>query len=220
LKVIFTGRKRDAYDVRSFEVKQFVNTPANVTATSGGTTGSTTRAYKVVGLDADGNHTAGSTAGTSTDGNATLSSVDKQTIDWDADAEAVGGFDIYRTTAGGTPNTTGKIGHVDADVNTFDDTGATGDATSAPTTNTTGYGAGTYVGDLASMSFAVYGTFVGGLDFEGSVDGTNYKKIGSTVTGPDSTSVSDTINYARCRMSSYTSGTPYMAVLGSRDTDV
>jgi hypothetical protein len=45
-------------------------------------------------------------------------------------------YDIYRTTAGTSPSSTGKIGSTIS--RTFLDTGLAGDSTTAPTTNTTG----------------------------------------------------------------------------------
>jgi len=101
--------------------------------TNNGTPGSTTRAYKIVAYLADGTHSVASSAGTSTTGAAALNSTDFETIDWTL--FAVPGADhygIFRTTAGGTPSSTGLIGTVSGGITTFDDTGFVGDASTPP----------------------------------------------------------------------------------------
>lgn len=112
-------------------------TPGAPAITDVGTPGNTTRAYKVVAKCGSG-VTAASAAGQTTTGNATLSSTNYQTITWTRVAGATG-YDIYRTTANGSPATTGKIGSVTGGGTlTFNDTGLAGDSTTPPTANTTG----------------------------------------------------------------------------------
>lgn len=122
-------------------------TPSAPTVAVVGTTGSTTWAYKVVAKDGNGGTvgtTAASSAGQVTTGNATLTAANYNNITWTAVSGAQS-YDIYRTTAGGTPNTTGKIGNVVTQIISdttlplsLQDTGLTGDASTAPSTNTTG----------------------------------------------------------------------------------
>ncbi len=122
-------------------------TPATPTVAVLGTAGSTTWAYKIVAKSGSGGVlgvTAASTAGQTTTGNATLTAANFNTITWAATVGAAS-YDIYRTTAGGTPSTTGLIGNLKAQIlsdqtiaPTFNDTGLTGDSTTAPTVNTTG----------------------------------------------------------------------------------
>jgi hypothetical protein len=125
-------------------------TPATPTITNVGTAGVVTWAYKVVALSGSGaslGSTPASAAGSTTTGNATETSANYNVITWAAVAGAVS-YDVYRTTAGTTPSTTGKIGNVLATVvkNTglqpstysLNDTALAGDGTTAPTANTTG----------------------------------------------------------------------------------
>ncbi len=55
-------------------------------------------------------------------------------------------------------------------------------------------------------SIIVYGTFVGTVTFEGSMDGTNYAIIGTAVTIPGVTAITTPCSYIRARVSAYTSG--------------
>jgi hypothetical protein len=96
--------------------------------------GSTNWAYKVVAVLGSTSSEASSPTAIS-NGNATLSSSNYNQITWSAVTGAAS-YDIYRTTAGGTPSSTGKIANVTALA--LNDTGRAGDATIAPTTNTTG----------------------------------------------------------------------------------
>jgi hypothetical protein len=118
-----------------------LGTPANVTATPQGTAGSTTVTYKVDAISVSGGHTPASSAATTTTANATLTSANSVLVTWSPVPGAVS-YNIYRTAAGGTPSTTGKIGSVPALAGTtlysFTDTGLAGDSSTAPTTNTTG----------------------------------------------------------------------------------
>ncbi len=109
-----------------------LSNPSAPTVTPQGTTGATAYSYKVVALHRQG-QTAASSAGSTTTGNATLSSSDFNRITWTAVTNATA-YRVYRTVGGAT---TGQIGIVGA-VTQFDDTGLTADATTAPTVNTSG----------------------------------------------------------------------------------
>lgn len=117
-----------------------LTTPVNVTGVANGTTG-TNSAYKIVANSQNG-HTAASSAVTIS-GAGTLTAVNSNTITWNAVPGALS-YDVYRTTAPGTPSTTGKIGNVTlaqmsaSGTFSFTDTGLAGDSASAPTVNTTG----------------------------------------------------------------------------------
>jgi len=120
--------------------------------------GTKTYSYVVVARLASGQTSQASTVGTTTHGFDDLSQTNQNNvIRFNPVVGAVGGYDVYRTVAGGTTtNTTGKIGN--APQNTlaqfpylsgdvlgplqspgFVDSGQTGDATTAPSTNTTGF---------------------------------------------------------------------------------
>jgi hypothetical protein len=111
----------------------------------GGTPGSTSYTYQVVGLTETG-HTAASAAATITNGNATLSRANFNRIVIEP-VIGIYAFDIYRTAGGPTQ---GKIGTVvlaqlrlagsaqSAGGPVLDDSGLKADGTSPPTTNTTG----------------------------------------------------------------------------------
>lgn len=116
---------------------QTVSTPAAPTLATGGSAGSTSITYKIVGCQ-DGPtcayHTPASSGATIATANATLTSsnyVDLSTY-WVYGVRCV---NIYRTAAGGTPSTTGLIANCVS--KEFRDTGQSGDSTTAPTTNTT-----------------------------------------------------------------------------------
>lgn len=110
-------------------------TPGSITVTPQGTSGATTWTYKLVALNATGTTEAGAASSTAT-GNATLDGTNYNRLTWTAVTDATG-YWIYRTAAGGTPSTTGRIVVLGA-VTTYDDQGAAGDSVAAPTTNTTG----------------------------------------------------------------------------------
>jgi len=97
-----------------------ISAPGAPTVTATGTTGTTTWAYAVAALDGKGGETAASPVTTITNGNATLSSTNYNAISWTAVSGAAG-YAVYRTTAGGTPNTTGLIAVVNG--TSLNDTG-------------------------------------------------------------------------------------------------
>lgn len=106
-----------------------------VTPTNGS---ATTWTYVIVAKDANNNVTLPSNTGTTAVGAATLDGTHFNTITWQGVTAGVC-YDVRRTVAGGTPNTTGKIGTVCVP-NTLSlvDNGLAGDASSSPTVNTTG----------------------------------------------------------------------------------
>ncbi|MDE2102987.1 MAG: hypothetical protein KGL39_37430 [Patescibacteria group bacterium] len=122
------------------------------TVSNVGTSGSSTWSYVVVATLANGSiHTAASTAGTTTTGNATLSTLNYNVISWTKVAGAYQ-YQVYRTAHGTSPSTNGLIATIPATQNltvlqnvySFGgggqlwDTGLSGDSSTAPTTNNTG----------------------------------------------------------------------------------
>lgn len=114
-----------------------------------GTPGATTDAYQIVAVDAAGGITVGGAPVSTATANATLDGTNFNRVSIAA-ANQTRGFTcyyVYRTTAGGTPSTTGKIGQVcpvstanstTMSTLTFDDTGIAGDGSTPPSANTTG----------------------------------------------------------------------------------
>lgn len=115
-----------------------------------GTPGSTTYTYKLVFKDVNGSSAAAGTSFNIVSGNATLNGSNFNRIQlWTSANSQVlncpSTVDIYRTTSGGTPSNTGKIGTFTVTdctafftSQTFDDTGLAGDNSTPPTTNSTG----------------------------------------------------------------------------------
>ncbi len=124
-----------------------LSTPSAPTVTPEGTTGGASYSYKIVANDNVSGTTPASGAGSTTTGNATLSSGNYNLITFNPVHGASGGYSVYRTVGGGTQGLIGTVGPsgctsgcVAIATNTayqFSDTGlsATG---SAPSTNTTG----------------------------------------------------------------------------------
>jgi hypothetical protein len=96
-----------------------LDTPSAPTVVPQGTPGSTTWGYKVAAFSQAG-ETLASTEGQTTTGAATLSGTNFNRVSWDAVPGAVK-YAVYRSTAGGTPSSTGKLAETDA--LSFDDTG-------------------------------------------------------------------------------------------------
>jgi hypothetical protein len=123
-----------------------LSNPTGGGITQGGTPGLTSYSYAYTASDANGTTTIGTTAHTTSTGNATLSATNYNNI---GIAQVAGAklYTIYRTASSGTPSSTGVIGTV-SNANlvslplsasfSFQDTGLAGDSTTAPTTNTTG----------------------------------------------------------------------------------
>jgi hypothetical protein len=132
-----------------------INQPAVLAAptakvNAGATTG-TTRVYQVVGRAGNLQCPAASSVSVTT-GAATLTAVNSITISW-VPLPGYLAYDVYRTTAGGSPPTTGLIGSVAGAFNSpnvstpalsFTDTGIVADGSTVPSSNTTG----AVVGDL------------------------------------------------------------------------
>jgi hypothetical protein len=106
-----------------------ISTPAAPTVTPQGTTGATAYSYKVVARNRDQRSIASSAGSTST-GNATLSSTNFNRVTWTAVTGATF-YEIHRTASSGTPATTGIVAIVGA-VLQLDDTGLTADSSTAP----------------------------------------------------------------------------------------
>ena len=110
-------------------------TPSAPTITPQGTTGASTWTYKIEALNRDQTSIA-SSAGSTTTGNATLSSTNFNRITWTAVTGATA-YRIYRTAVATSPTTTGVIALVGS-VLQLDDTGLAGDSATAPTAATGG----------------------------------------------------------------------------------
>jgi hypothetical protein len=115
---------------------QTINQPSGVAVVAQGTTGATSWAYYIVAVDAFGNRTQASSTISIANGNATLTSTNNNLISWNAGAGAAC-FDIVRTTAGGTPNTTGAIAFC-TQTTSFNDVGLNAFTYTTPSRNATG----------------------------------------------------------------------------------
>jgi len=94
-------------------------TPASPTVTPTGGTGSTTWKYYLVAVNSIGQSMPGST-GQTTAGKSTLTSSSYNHLTWTA-VSGASWYDVIRSSAGGSPATTGKIGFTTS--TSFDDTG-------------------------------------------------------------------------------------------------
>ena len=106
--------------------------PAVPTITNVGAAGAVTYSYKIVAMHRHGT-TEASAAGSTATGNAVLSATDYNHIAWAA-VDYATAYVIYRTVGGATTGIIGIVG----DVAQFNDTGLTGDTSTAPSTNTSG----------------------------------------------------------------------------------
>jgi hypothetical protein len=156
-----------------------LSTPVAPTVTPTGTTGATSYSYVIVAKQGDGSVTAGSTAGTTATGNATLTSSNYNALSWTAVTNAAS-YDVYRSVGGATQ---GKLTNVTT--NSYNDQGAAGDASTAPTTGTTGNvtvasGTGLLVtgslqgNSIYASSAAKVGLSSGGFVGVGSTSGVNF----------------------------------------------
>lgn len=84
-----------------------LDAPSTPTVTPQGTPGSTTWGYKVTAHSSVG-ETIGSVEGTTSTGAATLGTTDFNRVTWSA-IDGAKEYSVYRTTAGGTPSSTGKL---------------------------------------------------------------------------------------------------------------
>lgn len=97
----------DLDEVQHGLVVEPLSPPSAPTVEAQGTGGSTSWGYKVTAFSSAGESLA-SSEGTISDGNATLSASNYNAVSWDAVADAVE-YAVYRSTAGGTPSTTGEL---------------------------------------------------------------------------------------------------------------
>ncbi len=184
------------------------------TVTPTGADNSVTRTYKLVAIDANGNHSAAGSAGTDTHG-ATVQSVSNfETLTW-TDAPGMVSYDVYRTVGA----VTGKIGNVLQGVQTLVDTGLVGDSTVAPTTDTSGFGTAKDIGRLEHVGVQVAGTFVGTIQLQGSLDSTDgsdgtWFSVGTAATGAATVVPLSILRFLRAKCTAYTSGTPVITAGG------
>jgi hypothetical protein len=184
-------------------------TPSAPVATPTGTDNGVTRAYKVVGIDAEGNHGIASAAGTNAHGATTQDSSNYETITW-TDPPGAAFVDVYRTTGA----VTGKIGRVAAGVQTLADTGLVGDGTTAPTTDTSGVGAAVAVGNISNVGVQFAGTFTATIQLQGTLNGSDWFSVGSAATGAATVVPLSILLKLRAKCTAYTSGTPAITAGG------
>lgn len=109
-----------------------ISTPAAPTVTPTGTAGVTSYSYKIVARNRDQRSIA-SAAGSTTTGNATLTSGNFNRITWAA-VTGASFYEVHRTVGGATTGIVAIVGNVLQ----LDDTGLTGDASVAPSAATGG----------------------------------------------------------------------------------
>lgn len=177
-------------------------------------TGATNYSYKIVGLNADGSHTAASSAGSSSAGPSTLNSNHLNRVTWTVPAGATS-VDVYRTVGGVTQ---GKIANVLAPTATLDDNGLAGDAATAPSANNTGGGIAADVSMFEKFTVYMDG-FTGTWKLQISDDGTNWYDVGSAVTNNGYVDCTSLALYARVDVTAYTSGTPAATLRGMYSHD-
>lgn len=199
----------------SVPVQPFVANPTLTSVTPTGGVG-TAWTYKIVGVDASGGTTAASAAVSTATGAATLDGSHFNTLSWTDPANAVS-INIYRTVAGGTPNTTGLIGTVAAGVQTFVDNGIAGDGTTAPATNTTGIGAPIECESLREKSVQIDGTFSSTNQIQGTIDGTNWQNEGSPASSAAVVNITTSWMRIRNKQTAFTSGTPTIMLAGHEE---
>jgi hypothetical protein len=114
-----------------------IATPPQPTITPQGTTGAATYSYRVTAINEYG-ETVGSTVGTTTSGNATLSVTNFNRITFTR-VYAASGYRVYRTAGTGGAGYIGFTAEAYGQTPTFDDTGIAADTNiTAPATGTTG----------------------------------------------------------------------------------
>ncbi len=114
-----------------------LTTPGSPLVSVQGTPGTTTISYAIVAKNNTG-VSAASQVKTVTTAPGTLTGTNFERLTWQAVPGEGNGYDIYRTATNGLPATTGLIGSVATGITTYDDVGAAGDSTTAPTVNTSG----------------------------------------------------------------------------------
>jgi hypothetical protein len=166
----------DGLKAATLSLQQLASPPGSPTIGQAGTAGSTSYSYRVVAYMGDGSATtAGGTGSTST-GNATLSSSSYNTVTF-TQVTGASSYGIYRTAAGGTGNsgTTGLVGTIAYNGFIFHDTGAAGDGTSPPVYNSTGV-ASVYGLSIASTQTTISGSSSGSAIFSEPDLGPSEKK--------------------------------------------
>ena len=131
-----------------------VGAPTVTPISTGGGGTATTWSYVIVAKDVNGQTANAGSTGTTAVGSSTLdnSGTQQNNLTW-AFSSGAASYDIYRTVAGGTPSTTGKIGN--ATTNSFSDVGTAGDSTTAPSVNSSG---SVFLAN-GNQSFEVVGNF-------------------------------------------------------------
>lgn len=120
--------------IRTIAVRDTIGMPTGLAIANEGTAGSTSYGYRVVAVNENGETLACAEVTTST-GNATLDETNYNALTWDEVTGATS-YDVYRTTSGGSPSTTGLIDSpTDAELN---DTGLAGDSATVPAEDMTG----------------------------------------------------------------------------------
>lgn len=192
-----------------------VNFVANPTLTSvtptGGVAGHYT--YKIVGVDSSGATSAASAGVSDTSGPTTLDGSHYETLAWTDPPGAVS-INIYRT-AGGT--TQGLIGNVLAGVQTFNDTGAAGDSSSPPSSNTSGVGGSIECASLRDKSVQVDGTFSSTNQIQGSIDNVNWQNEGSAASSAAVVNITTSWAFIRNKQTAYTSGSVAITFCGHEE---
>ncbi len=181
-------------------------------------TGAATWTYKIVGKDARGNHTAAGTAHSTTAGAATLGALNLNRVTW-TDPTGAASVDIYRTASGGTPATLGLIANVLAGVQTYDDIGAVGDASTAPVASN-GSGTGPEFAIDSWVDFTAFvNNFTGTWKLQVSPDArgstpTNWYDAGTTATNSGFRTYTDRANWARIVILTDTGAVPVGQAIG------
>jgi len=145
------------------------------TLTVAGATGTTSWGYEITAFSANG-ETLLSDESVATTGTSTLSNFDYIKIDWTT-VSGTSYYGVYRTTAGGTPTTTGRISTTT--VLTLNDTGLTASG-SPPTVNTTADIK--YVRITFPAGFDVSGTGIGTYTAVDSEAGPTASSSGQVIT--------------------------------------
>lgn len=109
--------------------------PGAPTVTAIGNNEGATWSYKIVAKLSDGTASAAGPVGSTSSGDETLDATNRNSLTWAA-VPGAHSYDVYRTVAGASPATLGKIANVTAPA--YVDTGAAGDGSTAPATNATG----------------------------------------------------------------------------------
>lgn len=132
---VFTANQDSISQITGSITMRSLATPGAPTVDHTGVAGATTWSYRIVAKLPDGTVTVGGATGSTTSGNATLDTNNFNTLSWTA-VPGASSYDVYRTVAGFSPTSLGKITTVA--VTSYNDQGAAGDSAAVPSTNTTG----------------------------------------------------------------------------------